>query len=444
MTDHLEPTLEADPLLTSLPVENNTNRAWGKLESLHPGVKDLTLVKEKYVFGRHLACDVNINGATVSSKHFTIAKMTLDKDGHAPLVILEDTSTNGTLLNGEKVVKETRFLADNTVIGLLFEKGEERIYQFRSLITAKHTPPSTLFPYEITPTILGTGSFAEVRLAVNLCTGLKVAAKCISKRKLFPLTDKAPVNDLNIEKAERCFRREADILRTIDHPCIIQFYDFFETKSAYYIFLELALDGSLFDHIINQGKLSERESLFFFYQMLTAVDHLHRLGITHRDLKPENILLEKTSSGDFLYKITDFGLAKIVGETSYMKTLCGTPGYVAPEVIFRGARSEQYTNVVDCWSLGVILYICLVGYPPFCEDPQIREEQVLTGHLYYNEEDWEGLSPKVFDLIQKLLRVDPKSRFTITQALNHEWMLDFEIVEKCKELLNNARKLKSC
>jgi serine/threonine-protein kinase Chk2 len=155
-------------------------------------------------------------------------------------------------------------------------------------------------------------------------------------------------------------------------------------------------------------------------------------------------LLEKTSSGDFLYKITDFGLAKIVGETSYMKTLCGTPGYVAPEVIFRGARSEQYTNVVDCWSLGVILYICLVGYPPFCEDPQIREEQVLTGHLYYNEEDWEGLSPKVFDLIQKLLRVDPKSRFTITQALNHEWMLDFEIVEKCKELLNNARKLKSC
>ncbi|KAJ3615527.1 hypothetical protein Zmor_016345 [Zophobas morio] len=287
MTDHLEPTLEADPLLTSLPVENNTNRAWA-------------LVKEKYVFGRHLACDVNINGAT---------------------------------------------------------------------------------------------------------------------------TDKAPVNDLNIEKAERCFRREADILRTIDHPCIIQFYDFFETKSAYYIFLELALDGSLFDHIINQGKLSERESLFFFYQMLTAVDHLHRLGITHRDLKPENILLEKTSSGDFLYKITDFGLAKIVGETSYMKTLCGTPGYVAPEVIFRGARSEQYTNVVDCWSLGVILYICLVGYPPFCEDPQIREEQVLTGHLYYNEEDWEGLSPKVFDLIQKLLRVDPKSRFTITQALNHEWML---------------------
>lgn len=168
---------------------------------------------------------------------------------------------------------------------------------------------------------------------------------------------------------------ECSILRALTHPCIIRIYDVYDTPNAVYIILELVEGGELFDRIVAQGQFDEKTSKFLFRQMCIGVKYLHDQSITHRDLKPENVLLSLPDSTETLVKITDFGLSRFINETSLMKTFCGTPNYLgksvktdglemifffflAPEVL--STRGEaSYTNKVDVWSLGVILYICL-------------------------------------------------------------------------------------
>ena len=157
---------------------------------------------------------------------------------------------------------------------------------------------------------------------------------------------------------------ECSIHHGLDHPCIIRAYDVYDTPQAVYIILELVEGGELFDRVVATGQFDERTSKFLFRQMCLGVKYLHDRSITHRDLKPENVLLTLLDTNETLAKITDFGLSKFINETSLMKTFCGTPNYLAPEVL--STRGEaSYSNKVDVWSLGVILYICLVGYPPF-------------------------------------------------------------------------------
>ncbi|XP_058549125.1 serine/threonine-protein kinase Chk2 isoform X6 [Neofelis nebulosa] len=279
---------------------------------------------------------------------------------------------------------------------------------------------------------LGSGACGEVKLAFERKTCKKVAIKIISKRKFAVGSEREADPALNVET-------EIEILKKLNHPCIIKIKDFFEAED-YYIVLELMEGGELFDRVVGNKRLKEATCKLYFYQMLLAVQYLHENGIIHRDLKPENVLLSSQKE-DCLIKITDFGQSKILGETSLMRTLCGTPTYLAPEVL-NSFGTAGYNRAVDCWSLGVILFICLSGYPPFSEHKtQVSlKDQITSGKFNFIPEVWAEVSEKALDLVKKLLIVDPKVRFTTEEALRHPWLQDEDMKRKFQNLLFEENK----
>ncbi|CAF2532740.1 unnamed protein product [Rotaria sp. Silwood2] len=242
--------------------------------------------------------------------------------------------------------------------------------------------------------------------------------KIIAKKHFTHFGPQAHIFNQNI-------KTECSILQGLDHPCIIHIHEVIDTPEALYIILELVDGGELFDRIVAHGQFDEATSKFLFRQMCIGVKYLHSRSITHRDLKPENILLTSPDTNEALIKITDFGLSRFINETSLMKTFCGTPNYLAPEILVtRGEGS--YTNKVDVWSLGVILYICLVGYPPFSESPDSPplNEQILKGLYTFPDEFWSEVSAAAKDLIRQMMCVDPNTRLTIAGVLQHPWLAD--------------------
>jgi len=257
---------------------------------------------------------------------------------------------------------------------------------------------------------LGTGTFASVKLAVHRTTGEEVAIKIIDKKKF-------------MQKAKRkdSLMDEVRVLTSISHPHVLQIRGVFETPTTLYLVLELAIGGDLFDRVA-QGGQPEPVAKEIFTQMLLAMKYLHAQGIVHRDLKPENILLKSATGNDI--KISDFGLSRIIDEGTYMKTICGTPQYVAPEILTK-AEKEGYGKAVDMWSLGVILFILLSGYAPFEEEETKRVslfEKIKSGKYAMNPKHWKHISEDAKDLIRHLLVIDPTTRYTAEQALAHPWI----------------------
>lgn len=192
--------------------------------------------------------------------------------------------------------------------------------------------------------------------------------------------------------------------------------------------------GELFERIV-KSRISESTVKLYFYQILLAVQYLHDNGIIHRDLKLENVLLSSTNE-ECCIKITDFGQSKILGETSLMRTLCGTPTYLAPEVL-NTAGTGGYSKAVDYWSLGVILFICLSGYPPFSESncTTALKEQITRGLYNFIPAAWNHVSQPAQDLVKKLLVVDPEKRLTTKQALDHSWLQDDDMKRIADQLM---------
>jgi len=221
--------------------------------------------------------------------------------------------------------------------------------------------------------------------------------------------------------------------------------EMYDTPTKMYLIMELVTGGELFDRIVNRGSYSEKDASHVVRQIVSAIEYLHALGIVHRDLKPEN-LLYANESHDSDIKIADFGLSRILPDDALLKTACGTPGYVAPEVL----RGKGYGKEVDLWSVGVIMYILLCGFPPFYDDNvQVLFEQILSGHFDFPPTYWAGVSDSAKDLIRKLLNVDPKKRLTATQALEHPWLRgetapDVHLASTVKSMksFNARRKLK--
>jgi len=192
----------------------------------------------------------------------------------------------------------------------------------------------------------------------------------------------------------------------------------FETPKWLYLVTELATGGELFDSIVARGFYSEKDAARVTAQMASACRYLHSKGIVHRDLKPENLLLsDKTNTA--IVKLADFGLSKITDASAVMQTACGTPGYVAPEILL----GEGYNQEVDEWSIGVILYILLVGFPPFWGDNnQVLFEKIMAGKYSFPSPYWDKISNDAKDLVKHLLVVDPKQRYTTQQILDHPWV----------------------
>lgn len=255
--------------------------------------------------------------------------------------------------------------------------------------------------------VLGTGNYAEVRLGTNKQTGEKVAIKILS-------TGKETTQDI---------LNEIDILaRVDDHPHIIQLKEIYEKKGRMYIVMELVTGGELFDRIIARQHFSEEDARDLLHVLIETIRHMHSYGIVHRDLKPENILFANDAP-DAPIKIADFGLAKLwqpTEEGDALKTLCGTPGYVAPEVL---KNRQGYTPQCDMWSVGVILYILLCGYPPFQHEQQNKLfKQILKADFHFHSPWWDKVSAEAKDMVSRLLVVDPSKRLTPQEAMQHPFM----------------------
>ncbi|KAM8995257.1 calcium/calmodulin-dependent protein kinase type 1 isoform 1-T1 [Ara ararauna] len=260
--------------------------------------------------------------------------------------------------------------------------------------------------------VLGTGAFSEVVLAEEKATRKLVAIKCIAKKAL--------------EGKETSIENEIAVLHKIKHPNIVALDDIYESSTHLYLIMQLVSGGELFDRIVEKGFYTERDASALIRQILDAVKYLHDMGIVHRDLKPENLLYYSMDE-DSKIMISDFGLSKIEGCGSVMSTACGTPGYVAPEVL----AQKPYSKAVDCWSIGVIAYILLCGYPPFYDENDAKLfEQILRAEYEFDSPYWDDISDSAKDFIQHLMEKDPCKRFTCEQALQHPWIAGDTALDK--------------
>ncbi|NXJ74297.1 KCC1G kinase, partial [Trogon melanurus] len=249
---------------------------------------------------------------------------------------------------------------------------------------------------------LGSGAFSEVFLVKQRSTGKLFALKCIKKS---PLT-----RDSSLEN-------EIAVLKKIKHENIVTLEDIYESTTHFYLVMQLVSGGELFDRILERGVYTEKDASVVIHQVLTAVKYLHENGIVHRDLKPEN-LLYLTPEENSKIMITDFGLSKME-QNGIMSTACGTPGYVAPEVL----AQKPYSKAVDCWSIGVITYILLCGYPPFYEETETKLfEKIKEGYYEFESPFWDDISESAKDFIRHLLEKNPSVRFTCEEALRHPWI----------------------
>ncbi|XP_042523576.1 serine/threonine-protein kinase Chk2 [Dipodomys spectabilis] len=413
---------------------------WARLWALQDGFSNLDCVNDSYWFGRDKSCEYCFDEPllkrsdkyrTYSKKHFRIFREMGPKNSY--IAYIEDHSGNGTFVNTELVGKgKRRPLSNNSEIALSLCRNKVFVF-FDLTVDDQSVYPKELRDEYIVSKTLGSGACGEVKLGFERKTCKKVAIKIISKRKFAISSSGEADSTLNVET-------EIEILKKLNHPCIIKIKNFFDAED-YYIVLELMEGGELFDRVVGNKRLREATCKLYFYQMLLAVQYLHENGIIHRDLKPENVLLSSQEE-HCIIKITDFGQSKILGETSLMRTLCGTPTYLAPEVLL-SVGTTGYNRAVDCWSLGVILFVCLSGYPPFSEHKtQVSlKDQITSGKYTFIPEVWADVSEKALDLVKKLLVVDPKARLTTEEALNHPWLQDEDMKKKFQDLLAEEDKL---
>lgn len=253
---------------------------------------------------------------------------------------------------------------------------------------------------------IGKGGFSIVYIAVKKGSGEEFAVKCIKKKMV-------EGDDVKL------LRREIQIMKKLNHPNILKLYEVYEDEEQFYLVMELVKGKELFDKIVDRGMYSERDAARIIAQVVSAVQYLHENGIAHRDLKPEN-LLSAGEEEDEIVKIADFGFSKNFGEDGeQLMTSCGSPGYVAPEIL----TAESYDKSVDMWSVGVIIYILLSGYPPFYADtaPALFKK-IMDVKYDFDDSVWDDISDSAKDLIRHLLVKDPAQRYTAAQCLEHEWV----------------------
>uniref|UniRef100_A0A3Q3KNV1 calcium/calmodulin-dependent protein kinase n=1 Tax=Mastacembelus armatus TaxID=205130 RepID=A0A3Q3KNV1_9TELE len=282
---------------------------------------------------------------------------------------------------------------------------------------------------------LGKGAFSVVRRCMKISTGQEYAAKIINTKKL---------SARDHQKLER----EARICRLLKHPNIVRLHDSISEEGFHYLVFDLVTGGELFEDIVAREYYSEADASHCIQQILESVNHCHINGIVHRDLKPENLLLASKLKGAAV-KLADFGLAiEVQGDQQAWFGFAGTPGYLSPEVL----RKDPYGKPVDMWACGVILYILLVGYPPFWDEDQHRlYQQIKAGAYDFPSPEWDTVTPEAKDLINKMLTINPAKRVTATDALKHPWicqrstvasMMHRQETVECLKKFNARRKLK--
>uniref|UniRef100_A0A2K5K0R2 calcium/calmodulin-dependent protein kinase n=1 Tax=Colobus angolensis palliatus TaxID=336983 RepID=A0A2K5K0R2_COLAP len=279
------------------------------------------------------------------------------------------------------------------------------------------------------------GAFSVVRRCVKKTSTQEYAAKIINTKKL---------SARDHQKLER----EARICRLLKHPNIVRLHDSISEEGFHYLVFDLVTGGELFEDIVAREYYSEADASHCIHQILESVNHIHQHDIVHRDLKPENLLLASKCKGAAV-KLADFGLAiEVQGEQQAWFGFAGTPGYLSPEVL----RKDPYGKPVDIWACGVILYILLVGYPPFWDEDQHKlYQQIKAGAYDFPSPEWDTVTPEAKNLINQMLTINPAKRITADQALKHPWvcqrstvasMMHRQETVECLRKFNARRKLK--
>ncbi|CAF2086695.1 unnamed protein product [Rotaria magnacalcarata] len=282
---------------------------------------------------------------------------------------------------------------------------------------------------------LGKGAFSIVRRCIQKSSGQEFAAKIINTKKL---------STRDHQKLDR----EARICRQLKHPNIVRLHESISEEGFHYLVFDLVTGGELFEDIVAREFYSEADASHCIQQVLEAVRHCHEGNIVHRDLKPENLLLASKTKGAAV-KLADFGLAiEVNGEQTQWYGFAGTPGYLSPEVL----KKEPYGKPVDIWACGVILYILLVGYPPFWDEDQHRlYNQIKAGAYDYPSPEWDTVTSEAKRLIDSMLNINPSRRISAADALKHPWICQRERVAgtihrqetvDCLRKFNARRKLK--
>ncbi|XP_043840737.1 calcium/calmodulin-dependent protein kinase type II subunit gamma isoform X26 [Dromiciops gliroides] len=282
---------------------------------------------------------------------------------------------------------------------------------------------------------LGKGAFSVVRRCVKKTSTQEYAAKIINTKKL---------SARDHQKLER----EARICRLLKHPNIVRLHDSISEEGFHYLVFDLVTGGELFEDIVAREYYSEADASHCIHQILESVNHIHQHDIVHRDLKPENLLLASKCKGAAV-KLADFGLAiEVQGDQQAWFGFAGTPGYLSPEVL----RKDPYGKPVDIWACGVILYILLVGYPPFWDEDQHKlYQQIKAGAYDFPSPEWDTVTPEAKNLINQMLTINPAKRITADQALKHPWvcqrstvasMMHRQETVECLRKFNARRKLK--
>ncbi|KAK6865086.1 Pkinase-domain-containing protein [Apiospora arundinis] len=285
---------------------------------------------------------------------------------------------------------------------------------------------------------LGKGSAGRVRLARHSETGENAAVKILPKHGV-RLTQAGSLQDIDAwDQSKDDFKRqnrmplsierEVALLKLIDHPNIMKIYDIWENRSEIYLVLEYVNHGDLFEYINEHHCLREDETVFFFRQIISALDYCHSFNICHRDLKPENILISSTGQ----IKIADFGMAAIhQGPTHWLQTACGSPHYAAPELVNQNRGYQGHK--IDVWSAGVILYACLCGSLPFDDrDGDLRNLLKKAQIGRYSEPEW--LSWLSRDLIRRMLQPNPDRRISISEIWDHDLIKAYDAYDDLRQL----------
>jgi len=250
---------------------------------------------------------------------------------------------------------------------------------------------------------IGRGAFSIVYKGERKSDGFPIAVKVVDKVGQTP-------------DVIKLLRREISVMQKLQHPGIVSLLDVYEDGSTITMVLEYVDGGELYDQIIERGSYTEKDAIVTVRQLLEALAYMHSNGVAHRDLKPENLLCVSDKK---TIKIADFGLSKDASSASVMKTCCGSPSYVAPEVLGGGA----YDTTCDIWSLGVITYVILSGFLPFFADTQQELfDCIMEGRFEFDQEVWDDVSDDAKDFITQCLTLEPSERPTAAALLKHPWM----------------------
>lgn len=406
-------------------IDNKNNNIFATLTSLDSSGNLEIPFKEKIHIGRSNSKnnDIIIKNNDCSSVH---CEITIGKSfNQYNIMAIKDLSSNGTFINDVLIGKgNTSLLRDGDRLSF----ASKLHYIVRYDLKFKPEKLSFFDKYILTERILGTGHYAQVKEAINRESGKICAVKIFN-----PTNQGGQATQLN---------RELEILVKLNHPNIVGFYDKFlepvtMTSLTTFLVLEKINGGELFNRIVKKGKLNQNETKEICKQLLNGLSYLHSKDIVHRDLKPENILLSiipaqpgQQPNGPWdegeLYvqvKIADFGLAKFIGKFQFTTTLCGTPAYVAPEIL-ANSQNRKYNKSVDMWSAGVLLYVCLCGFPPFSEElgPPSMRQQILEAKFAFYSPYWDDINDIALDLISRLLVANPDQRLTVQEAIFHPWL----------------------